>query len=287
VFASLVRGAAQTRDGGYILCGDAYDYLGSYLRLVRTNAAGETLWTRLFSGPVGPSLQAVRETPDSGFLAVGLELDTAGSRPVLYMMRTNSAGALLWTRDIAPAGVSTDAAALCETRDSGYVVAGTIDWGDSARVWLVKLNANADTVWTSVLPGNGREQAADVQQTADGGYVIAGTSDSVGGSVLLIKTDSLGRMLTGLAEEGPAVRERVALSVTPNPVSGVVLIDCSLPARASANLRLYDVTGRQVRSTLGPRSSPIRLDLRSMPAGVYLLKLDYAGGTATRKLVVE
>jgi hypothetical protein len=296
MFDSFARDAAQTRDSGYILCGDAHDYMGSYVRLVRTGAAGESLWARSYHGSASGSLRAVSEMPDSGFLAVGLELDTAGGRPVLYMMRTNSAGTLLWTRDIASPGVSTDAAALCETRDSGYVIAGTIDWGDSARVWLVKLNANADTVWTSVLPGTGREEGVDVRQTKDGGYVIAGTSDSAGGSVLLTKTDSLGRVLSGLAEVEPAVRERIALSVTPNPASGVVRIDCSLPAKASAGLRLYDVTGRLVHSTFGlglsgpcgtVRTSSFRLDLRSMPAGVYLLKLEYSGRTATRKLVVE
>jgi hypothetical protein len=257
------------------------------MRLVRLAPSGDTVWTRLYHGPVGPVLTDVREMPDSGFLAVGYEFDTLNSHEALYMMRTTSHGDTVWTRHLAPAGAASQAAALCATGDGGFAIAGQIDWGDSARAWLVKTNAQGDTLWTAVLPGSGHEVGTDVEQTADGGYVIAGTSDSAGGSVLLIKTDSLGRMLTGLAEEGPAVRERVALSVTPNPVSGVVLIDCSLPARASANLRLYDVTGRQVRSTLGPRSSPIRLDLRSMPAGVYLLKLDYAGGTATRKLVVE
>jgi hypothetical protein len=287
VQGSTAYGVAETRDSGFILCGDATDYIGSFVRLVRTNAAGDTLWTQLMSGPVGPSLQAVRETPDGGFLAVGSEFDTLLSQNAVYLVRTDSSGAIIWTRSISDSGAGRQATALCATRDSGCVVAGSIDWGDSARAWLAKLDANADTVWTSVLPGIGREQAEDVWQTPDGGYVVAGTSDLAGGSVLLIKTDSLGFAPYGVAEEKPVLHERIALSVEPNPTSGVTRIRYTLPGSIQANLRVYDVFGRQVYSSFGLRASSSQLDLRSMPAGVYLLRLDSDLGSATRKLVIE
>jgi len=233
-------------------------------------------------------LSAVAETWDCGFLAAGCEFDTLQQLDALYLLRTDSVGTLLWTRQIAVPGAATRAVALRSTSDGGYVIAGSIDWGiDSARAWLVKTDADAETTWTRVLPGTGREQAADIEQTADGGYAIAGTSDSANGSILLVKTDSLGGMLTGLAEGTPAIRERFALSVTPNPTSGVARIRCSLPGKIEAKLRIYDVTGRQVHSSFGLRHSEFRLDLGSMPAGVYLLKLEYDGGAATRKLVIE
>jgi len=287
VQGSTVYGVAETQDSGFILCGDVTDYLVSYVRLVRTDFTGDTLWTRLISGPVGPSLRAVCETPDHGFLAVGSEFDTLWSQNAVYLMRTDSNGSIIWTHSISDSGTGRQATALCATRDSGYVIAGTIDWVDSARAWLVKLDANADTIWTSVLPGIGREQAAAVWPTADGGYVVVGTSDYAGGSVLLIKTDSLGFAPYGVAEGKSAFHQRIALSVTPNPASRVVRVDYSLPGNAVAMLRIYDVTGRQVYLSFGPRASSSRLDLRSMPAGVYLLRLDSYLGSATRKLVIE
>jgi hypothetical protein len=234
-------------------------------------------------------LTDVREMADSGFLAVGYESDTLHDRNALYMMRTTSNGDTVWTHHLAPAGAASQATAMCATRDGGFAIVGQIDWGDSAGAWLVKLDADADTVWTSVLPGSGREQAACVQQTADGGYVIAGTSDSAEftDSLLLIKTDSLGGVMTGVTEGRPPARERVAFSVAPNPANGVACIRYSLPGNIEANLRMYDVFGRQVFSSFGFRTSPLRLDLRSVPAGVYLLRLDSDLGTATRKLVIE
>ena len=285
IMGSTAYGAAEIRDGGFILCGDANDYLGSYVRLVRTNAAGETLWARLFSGPVGPSLRAVRETPDGGFLAVGSEFDTLNAQNAVYLVRTDSSGAIIWTRNISLPGAGSQATALCATSDGGYLVAGSIDWSDSARAWLVKLDVNADTVWTSVLPGSGREEAEDVWQTADGGYVVAGTSDSAGGSVLLVKTDSLGYVPYGVAEEKSVVHERSALSVAPNPASDLVRVDCSLPEKVSARLALYDVTGKLVRTITA--AARFAVPVSNLPKGIYVLRLDSGNGTATQKVVIE
>jgi hypothetical protein len=287
VQGASVYGIAETRDHGLILCGDATDYVVKYVRLVRTDSAGDTLWTRLLSGPVGPSLQAVCETPDGGFLAVGYEYDTLRSQNAVYLLHTDSNGAITWNLSISLPGAGTQATALRPTRDSGYVIAGTIDWTDSARAWLVKLDANADTVWTSALPGIGREQAEDVWQTTDGGYVVVGTSDSAGASVLLIKTDSLGHAPYGIAEEKPVPHQRIALSVAPNPAKGVVRIQYSLPVNTPTSLRMYDVTGHLVYSSFVTRTSDFPLDLRSMPAGVYLLRIESGCGSATRKVVVE
>jgi len=285
-YDSWAHGAAQTRDSGYILCGVLHDYVSVYMRLARLRPNGDSAWTRTYHGPVGPMLSAVAETWDRGFLATGWEFDTLQQLDALYLLRTDSAGTLLWTRRVAVPGAATRAAALRPTSDGGYVIAGSIDWGvDSARAWLVKTDANAETTWTRVLPGTGREQAADVEQTADGGYVIAGTSDSASGSVLLVKTDSLGGMLTSLAEGTPAIRERPALSVTPNPASEVVCIEYSQPGDARATLRLYDVTGKLVQTLSGAARSA--LPVSGLTSGVYLLKLEYDGGAATRKLVIE
>jgi hypothetical protein len=287
VYATMAQGGAPTKAGGFILCGNGHDYMDTYIRFVLVDSAGRQVWSHIYIGPVDASLYDVSETSDGGFFAVGSEWDTLQSHNAAYFVRTDSSGAITWTRSISLTGAETQASAMDATRDSGYAIAATMDWGDSARAWLVKLDANADTVWTSVLPGSGREQAADVRQTADGGYVIAGTSDSAGGSVLLIKTDSLGLVPYGVAEEKSVFLERIALSVAPNPASGVAHIGCTLPANTPASLRMYDVAGHRVYSSFVIQTSDFHLDLRSMPAGVYLLRLESDLGSTTRKLVVE
>ena len=166
----------------------------------------------------------------------------------------------------------------------GYVV--------GASTWLGGSDNGAPIAWvdslgdtTTVRQIAGLDTAAGyVCRVEDGGYVVSGTTASAGGSVLLVKTDSLGQL--GIVEERP-VRERFAFSVVPNPAKRVVRIECSLPMNTPTSLRLYDVAGHRVYSSLVIRTSDFHLDLRSMPAGVYLLRLDSDLGSATRKLVVE
>jgi hypothetical protein len=287
VYATMAQGGAPTRDGGFILCGNGHDYMDTYIRFVLIDSAGQQMWSRLYIGAVDASLRDVAETPDHGFIAVGSEWDTLQSHYALYVARTDSGGGLLWTRSFSPAGAETQAYALDPTQDGGYGVAATIDWGDSARIWLVKMDSGADTLWTRVPPGKGIERAADVRQTADGGYVAVGTSDSAGGSVLLVKTDSLGHTAVGVTEERPAAHEPITLSVTPNPTSGVVHVCCNLPIEPEASLALYDVTGRQIRCWPGLHGSRFQMDIESIPMGVYLLRLNSSGGFLAHKLVVE
>ncbi len=285
LYSTIARAVAATHDGGYIICGHGYDYGGSYPRLVRVDSSGETLWTRIYSGPVGASLQDVRENPDGGIMAVGSELDSTTGHTALYVMLTDSAGNVVRTVSLPVSGAGTLATTVAATHNGGYIVAGQLDRSTSARVWLVRIDFAGDTAWSREVEGPGREGAADIMETEDGGFVIAGTSDSAGGSVLLIKTDSLGRL--GIAERSQPLSERVAFSVAPNPTNGVVKVEWSLPTSSTAGLSLYDALGRQVFSSSGLRTSPFEIRTSSLPQGVYLLRLESDCGSATRKLVIK
>jgi len=89
-----------------------------------------------------------------------------------------------------------------------------------------------------------------------------------------------------LPSAGPA-----RLTIVPNPLrSGFATLVWETGAASQSRLtrlRLYDATGRLVHSSFAIRASSYRLDLRSAPAGVYIVRLDAGGLTATRKLVVQ
>ena len=86
---------------------------------------------------------------------------------------------------------------------------------------------------------------------------------------------------------------RSSFIVSPNPLASgfaTVSFTGALEHSGTGALRLsiYDATGRLVRqSAIYNLQSAMVLDLRSMPAGVYLLKVTAPGFSATRKLVVQ
>jgi hypothetical protein len=90
--------------------------------------------------------------------------------------------------------------------------------------------------------------------------------------------------LTGL----PIGDSRV--TIAPNPVTGgfATIRFSPLAHRLSPlAVRIYDAAGSLVHRVFGLRASPYRLDLRSMPAGAYLVRLDAGGSLAVQKLVVR
>ena len=87
------------------------------------------------------------------------------------------------------------------------------------------------------------------------------------------------------AQSGPSRARVVSLELCPNPVADFVTLQCGTPI--SGTVVLYDVGGRRVLRQAVNRAVPARLDVRGLPAGVYLLELQTALGKTTQKLAVE
>jgi uncharacterized delta-60 repeat protein len=84
-----------------------------------------------------------------------------------------------------------------QTTDGNYIIVGrTVSFGSGATdVWLLKVNANGDTLWTRTFGGDRGDYGTSVQQTFDGGYIITGyigTNASGYYDVWLIKTNEFG-----------------------------------------------------------------------------------------------
>jgi hypothetical protein len=257
----------QTTDGGYIVAGytDSFGN-GSQVYLIKTNASGDTLWTRVYGGGSWSDWgESVQQTSDGGYIIAG-EYDYAGDAQI-YLIKTNASGDTLWTKTYGGAdgelGYSVQ-----QTSDGGYIVSGlTCSFISNDQVYLVKTDASGDTLWTKSYGGTGIDDGYSVQQTTDGGYIVAGGTSSFGdtlGDVYLIKTDTNGNV--GVEDNSPGrikpLTSNLSFSVIPNPFSSFA----SVPRHSSERFALYDISGRKVGIYKGDR---IGLGLS---AGIYFLK---------------
>ncbi|MEI7801785.1 MAG: T9SS type A sorting domain-containing protein [Bacteroidota bacterium] len=88
---------------------------------------------------------------------------------------------------------------LKPTSDNGFILVGTTaSYGAGGDdIYLIKLNADGDTIWTKTYGGSDDEYGSSVKQTSDGGYIISGDTKSfgvAGKDVYLIKTDMNGNL---------------------------------------------------------------------------------------------
>jgi hypothetical protein len=190
------RSVQQTADGGYILAGSTTSFGAgrSDVYLLKTDANGNTLWTRAYGGSNYDEAMFVQETTDGGYIIAGSTRSFGAGGWDVYLLKTDANGDTLWTRTYGGSDYD-DGWSGQQTADGGYIVAGmTESFGAGGDVYLVKTDANGDTLWTRTYGGSSWEVGSSVQQTADGGYVIGGCTDSfgAGGDVYLVKTGANG-----------------------------------------------------------------------------------------------
>jgi hypothetical protein len=293
----------QTADSGYIVGGCTAPSVQNYsdVYLVKVDANGGTLWERAYGGEDEDVGYCVQQTTDGGYVVAGYTNSFGGSYwHDVYLVRTNAHGDTLWTRTFG--GTSFDQGySVQQTTDGGYItVGGTSSFGvGGTAAYLIKTDADGDTLWTRTYGGDDDDVGYAVQQTSDGGFIIAGVTESYGAGsadVYLIKTDSLGNVAVAEPKGSPTHAPALSLSCEPNPCRGATTIRFApLASRHSPLvLRIYDAQGRAVRSFSSLLSPPSSLvwdgcdDMGQMlPSGAYFVRLDAGAQHASARIILQ
>jgi hypothetical protein len=186
----------QTEDGGYILVGETNSFgAGGYdAWMVKTDAVGDSLWSRTYGGSGVDGFVNVRQTSDGGYLIAGNTSSFGAGNTDMWLVKTDANGDSLWTQTYG--GNGDDVCRAMQVTSSGDIVlaGGTHSFGAGGDdFWLVNTDANGDSLRSRTFGGVGDERAFSVQQAADGGYALAGftTSFGAGGDDMwLVKTDA-------------------------------------------------------------------------------------------------
>jgi len=194
----------QTTEGGYIIAGETRSFAPGWMAvyLVKTDADGDSLWTRAYGGVDWEEGRSVEQTTDGGYIVAGRTSSFGAGGYDVYLVKTDANGGVLWTRTYGGAaneGTGYERS-VQQTSDGGYIIAGyTQSFGaGSADFYLVKTDASGDTLWTRTYGGSSSDYGESVQQTTEGGYIIAGVTASFGAGsydVYLVKTDANGDTL--------------------------------------------------------------------------------------------
>lgn len=190
----------QTFDGGYIVAGSKYDTISKFdVYLIKTDANGDSLWTRTYGGDNDEEGYSVDQTTDDRYIVAGYTRGIMSRLPDgIYIIKTDSAGDTVWTHCVPGPELGAVGRSVQQTSDGGYIIAGSVNFFQNADVALIKLNSSGFLELCCHYGGQYDEWGYSVDQTADGGYIIAGTTFSFGpytpnqSNVYLIKTDALG-----------------------------------------------------------------------------------------------
>ena len=173
----------QTADGGYVIAGNSMSFgAGSEdVYIIKTDAAGNAQWTRAYGGPSYDGGRSVQQTTDEGYIVVGYTASFGSGSLDVYLIKTDANGDTIWTRTYGGPG-EDDGSSVRQTADGGYLIAGTTASSGAGDydVYLIRTNANGDTLWTRTIGGASTDAASAIQATSDSGYIVVGFSNSFG-----------------------------------------------------------------------------------------------------------
>lgn len=286
----------QTKDGGYVITGRTISFSNEGddfdLWLLKTDANGDTLWTRTYGGEWQDEGCCVQETHDGGYIITGLRtVDSTGANDFLYrlwLLKTDSLGDTVWSREYGEWELRAGGRYVQEISDNGYIVTGwcyPFSYESRMDLCLLKTNSQGDTLWTRSYGGDKRDEGYCVQETNDGGYIVVGKTESFGegySDVWLIKTDSLGDTLSAIVEQ--PVTHQLNFEIAKTIGREIVLRYWDHPQGFHASV--YDATGCKVDEihsnltrgaiTWGERQSP----------GVYFIRSDSDVSSVTQRVIL-
>jgi uncharacterized delta-60 repeat protein len=156
----------------------AFKFLTAMLALLTMASVclGQSYWKRIYGWPVGERANAITPTPDGNYIV-------AGSNSVwdVVLLKIKPTGDTIWSKSYG--GPNNDwASAIAPTLDGNFIVAGGKDFGydlsNNARVYLLKIRPDGDTLWTKTFKGDSSACANAITPTPDGNFIVAGYTAS-------------------------------------------------------------------------------------------------------------
>ena len=171
----------QTTDGGYIIAGmtGSYGAGSADVYLIKTYADGSEEWPQpvSFGGSENDYGLSVQQTSNGGYIIAGWTESYPAVSADVYLIKTYADGSEEWPQPVTFGGNNVDLGhSVQQTSEGGYIIAGETHGlaVGTMDAWLIKTDANGDSLWTRTFGENDADEATSVQQTADGGYILAG-----------------------------------------------------------------------------------------------------------------
>lgn len=255
---------------------------------------GDTIWTHNYGMPQIDVGEAVRQTSDGGFILCGMGVIPNYHLYDFLLVKTDASGNEIWSRYYGGPYVEWGKD-VQQTNDGGYIVVGyTSVELNVFDVWLLKTDANGDSMWANMFGGSNNDYGYSVEQTSDGGYILCGENQGSGQAhynAYLVKTYANGS-LNWDEEYGGNQTDESGYRVTQTSDGGFILVG---KTNASGDKDIYvvktDFTGGvEWENTYGGSSDDVAWSVIENSDGDFIIAgetFSFGGGMRSYVLKVS
>lgn len=210
---NYAQAIAQTGDGGFIMAGyNVTTTTDDDWLLLKTNANGDSMWSRTYGGMLEDQCNSVHQTSDGGYILAGYSRSFGDGTDDAWVMKTNSSGDSLWSW-VFPQEYAGRFTTAGEVAGGGYFAVGWefITAGSDFESFLVRMDTDGDTLWTLHCgTGSNTDHCLNAVQTSDGGFILAGeqwTTSNIHWDLLLQKISSIGEQVWARTYGSPSEQD--------------------------------------------------------------------------------
>jgi len=177
--SEIATAVVQTPDGGYAIAGKTHTFGAgnTEMYLVRTDAAGDVIWTQTVGGDMIDECYAMIQTSDGGFALAGVTNSFGAGYADCYLAKIDEEGDVLWTRTFGGEQYETFYA-ITEMADGRLAMAGlrnvfqTVHW----MLVITDEDGNNASEFYYDHAGANDEWCSSIIQASDGDLVLGGHS---------------------------------------------------------------------------------------------------------------
>lgn len=294
VFCDKAMSIIETSDGCYAAIGGTgyWGYYPTNAYLIKLNADGDSLWTRTYGGSWSDACGSIIETADGGYAFVGWTLSFDVENHDFYLVKIDSDGEQEFYRTYGGDGMDIGRS-IYLTSDGGYFLTGySFSFGENMDIYTIKTDSLGDTLWTSVIGGEGYDQGCFGYQCFDGSYIIGGWTQSFNAAECDFLLAKYAPDYTGIDRDIEFITsdEFSLYQNYPNPFNETTTISFSINTNKHVTLKVYDLLGREAVClidkdlTAGLYKTP--MNGYSLSSGIYIYSLQIDGYKESRKMIL-
>jgi hypothetical protein len=295
-WSDQANGVARTDDGGYVVVGETNSFgLHSYgMYLQKFDHQGYETGFQLFSWGGDQYGQAIRQTLDGGYIIAGNRQLSSPPDYDIVILKTDSNAVEEWRKFYG--GPSHDKVTDIQILpDGGYIVAGFGErstlW-HSFDVWVLRLDANGDTLWTKFIGEEWLDESAkQIRCLPDGGYIIAGNRQLANydtDAYLVRLGPDPATSITNEPEE--TINDFVLHQNYPNPFNPKTVISWRLAVGNHVRLSVYNPAGQLVSTLLDEErqagTHSITFNASNLASGIYYYHIQIGSYQEVKKMIL-
>ncbi|MFA6925149.1 MAG: T9SS type A sorting domain-containing protein [Bacteroidales bacterium] len=219
----------QASDLNYYIVGETYSYgkKNSNFYLIKTNTAGDTIYTKTYGGDSADVANSIIETKDGKLMLAGYTNSFGAGAADFYLIKINKNGDTLWTKTYGDVN-NNYANSIMQCNDNGFALSGySIKNGNTNNViYFDKTDSTGNIQWFTCDYGEPTDQKSNYMfNTLEGNIGMIGyrSQNTHGGKDMLLNVfDVYNNWVTSGCYGGTKDDEGVYSQITSD--SGLIIV---------------------------------------------------------------